>query len=129
MKKTILLLLTFALVVTVAGCGFWLAHYFIDSREQRTAFENLSQEYVLQSTPVPIIPQESSSSLVSSDAAGEETESPPVAEPNTPPRHDLAALAAENPDCVGWITIPDTSVDYPVMHTPTDSAYYLRRDF
>ncbi len=40
MKKTILLLLTFALVVTVAGCGFWLAHYFIDSREQRQTSRN-----------------------------------------------------------------------------------------
>ena len=47
MKKTILVLLTFSLVLTVAGCGFWLTHYFIDAKEQRTAFETLSQEYVL----------------------------------------------------------------------------------
>lgn len=129
MKKTILLLLTFALVLTVAGCGFWLAHYFIDSREQRQTYEILGEEFTLDEAPAPSVSAESSSSLVSSDAAGEETESPPVADPNTPPRHDLAALAAENPDCVGWITIPDTSVDYPVMHTPTDPEYYLRRDF
>ena len=129
MKKTILLLLTFALVVTVAGCGFWLAHYFIDSREQRQTYEILGEEFTLDEAPAPSVPAESSSSLVSSDAAGEETESPPVTEPNTPPRHDLAAVAAENPDCVGWITIPDTSVDYPVMHTPDHPEYYLRRNF
>ena len=41
MKKTILVLLTFALVLTVAGCGFWLTHYFIDAKEQRTAFDLL----------------------------------------------------------------------------------------
>ena len=35
MKKTVLVLITFALVVAVAGCGFWLVHYFIDSKEQR----------------------------------------------------------------------------------------------
>lgn len=125
MKKTILVLITFVLILTVAGCGFWLTHYFIDAKEQREAFENLSQEYVLESTPIPIIPQESSSSAVSADSAPDETES----SPDAPPRHDLAALAAENPDCVGWITIPDTGIDYPVMYTPDDPEHYLRRDF
>ena len=46
-----------------------------------------------------------------------------------PASHDLAALAAENPDCVGWLTIPDTGIDYPVMHTPDTPEHYLRRDF
>jgi sortase B len=125
MKKTVLVLITFVLILTVAGCGFWLTHYFIDAKEQRTAFENLSQEYVLESTPIPIIPQESSSSAVSTESTPDETES----SPDAPSRHDLAALAAENPDCVGWITIPDTGIDYPVMYTPDDPEHYLRRDF
>lgn len=38
-------------------------------------------------------------------------------------------LAKENPDMVGWIHIPDTPVDYPVMYTPLDPQYYLYRDF
>lgn len=122
MKKTILVLISFALILTVAGCGFWLTHYFIDAKEQRTAFETLSQEYVLETTPTLSVPQESSSSA---DSTTDETES----SPDAPPRHDLAALAAENPDCVGWITIPDTGIDYPVMYTPDDSEHYLRRDF
>ena len=125
MKKTILVLITFVLILTVAGCGFWLTHYFIDAKEQRTAFENLSQEYVLESTPTLSVLQESSSFAVSADSTTDETES----SPDAPPRHDLAGLAAENPDCVGWITIPDTGIDYPVMYTPDDSEHYLRRDF
>lgn len=126
MKKTILVLLTFALVLTVAGCGFWLTHYFIDAKEQRTAFETLSQEYVLESTPVP----ESTASSESSSSPENSSEPAEVVSLTTaPPRHDLAALAAENPDCVGWITIPDTGVDYPVMYTPDDPKRYLRRDF
>ena len=35
----------------------------------------------------------------------------------------------KNPDMVGWIKIPDTCVDYPVMWTPNDEEYYLRKDF
>ena len=125
MKKTVLVLITFALVIAVAGCGFWLTHYFIDAKEQRTAFENLSQEYVLETTPTLSVPQESSSSDVSADSVPDK----PDNSPKPPPRHDLAALAAENPDCVGWLTIPDTGIDYPVMHTPGDLEHYLRRDF
>ena len=34
-----------------------------------------------------------------------------------------------NNDFVGWIYIPDTPLDYPVMHTPQSPEYYLRRDF
>ena len=127
MKKTVLVLITFALVIAVAGSGFWLVHYFIDSREQRQTYENLAEEFVLESTPS--VRPESSSSLDSSVDAGENNVSSPVESPDTPPRHDLAALAAENPDCVGWLTIPDTGIDYPVMHTPDTPEHYLRRDF
>ena len=43
--------------------------------------------------------------------------------------HDLAALHEQNPDIVGWIKIDDTRVDYPVMWTPDDPEFYLRRNF
>ena len=127
MKKTVLVLITFALVIAVAGSGFWLVHYFIDSREQRQTYETLAEEFVLESTPS--VRPESSSSLDSSVNAGENDVSSPVESPDTPPRHDLAALAAENSDCVGWLTIPDTGIDYPIMHTLDTPEHYLRRDF
>ncbi len=41
----------------------------------------------------------------------------------------LLALHEENPDCIYWITIPDTQIDYPVMFRPQDKDYYLKRDF
>ena len=127
MKKTVLVLITFALVIAVAGCGFWLVHYFIDSKEQRETYETLAEEFVLESAAS--VRPESNSSLVSSVDAGVEDVGSPVDDLDAPPRHDLAALAAENPDCAGWLTIPDTGIDYPVMHTPNDPEHYLRRDF
>ena len=39
------------------------------------------------------------------------------------------ALAEKNPDMIGWISIADTPVDYPVMYTPEEPQYYLNRDF
>lgn len=38
-------------------------------------------------------------------------------------------LKEQNPDFVGWIRIPGTPVDYPVMWTPDEPEKYLRTDF
>jgi sortase B len=37
-------------------------------------------------------------------------------------------LYEKNPDLVGWLSIEDTVIDYPVMRSE-DEEYYLRRDF
>lgn len=42
-------------------------------------------------------------------------------------RIDFAALQAVNGDCVGWITIPGTAIDYPVVQAKGNE--YLNRDF
>lgn len=33
---------------------------------------------------------------------------------------DLAPLFAQNGDCIGWLSIPGTQINYPVMHTPEE---------
>ena len=40
-----------------------------------------------------------------------------------------AALARENPDLAGWVRVPGTAIDYPVMQTPAEPQFYLRRGF
>ena len=125
MKKEVLVVISVALVVVIVGCGLWLGWYALDSHHQKGAFAGLSQEFVLEeSTAADEQPAESNT------AEGEtSTVTLAVSDPNTPPRHDLAALQAENSDCVGWLTIPDTGIDYPIMHTPEEPEHYLRRDF
>ncbi len=39
-------------------------------------------------------------------------------------RAKFAVLKETNPDVIGWITIPDTHVDYPIVHT-NNNDYYL----
>lgn len=41
---------------------------------------------------------------------------------------DLAACQAVNSDFVGWLSIPGTKVDYPVVQS-SDAAYYLHHTF
>ena len=38
-------------------------------------------------------------------------------------------LYQENPDLAGWVQIEGTNLDYPVMYTPDDQEFYLRRAF
>ena len=41
---------------------------------------------------------------------------------------EYQSLYDRNNDLVGWLTIPDTGIDYPVVQT-TDNDYYLKRNF
>lgn len=42
---------------------------------------------------------------------------------------DLQDLYNENHEFVGILEVVDTDINYPVMQTPNDPEYYLRRDF
>ena len=124
MKKEILIVFSVVLVVVIVGCGLWLGWYAVDSQHQKQTYETLAADFLLEE-PVPSLSlaEDNSSQEV---PAAQET---PAASTTASPRHDLAALQAENSDCVGWLTIPDTTVDYPVVWTPNNPEHYLRRDF
>lgn len=53
----------------------------------------------------------------------------PTTAPEPEMRIEYAVLYEENPDIIGWLSIKDTNIDYPVMQTPEDEDYYLHRDF
>ena len=124
MKKEILIVLSVVLIVVIVVCGLWLGWYAVDSQHQKQTYETLAEDFLLEE-PVPSLSLAEDDSPQEAPAAQET----PVASTTPPPRHDLAALQSENPDCVGWLTIPDTPVDYPVMITPDEPEWYLRRDF
>lgn len=125
MKKEVLTILSVALVVVIVGCGLWLGWYAVDSHHQKEAFAGLSQEFVLEE-PTTTDEQPTESNTAKGETS---TVTLAVSDPNIPLRHDLAALQAENSDCVGWLSIPDTGINYPIMHTPDEPERYLRRDF
>ena len=124
MKKEFLIVLSVVLVVVIVACGLWLGYYAVDSQHQKQTYETLAEDFLLEEP-------ESSLSLAENDSPEQSstTQETVVTLTTAPPRHDLAALQAENSACVGWLTIPDTTVDYPVVWTPADPEHYLRRDF
>ena len=124
MKKEFLIVLSVVLVVVIVASGLWLGYYAVDSQHQKQTYETLAEDFLLEEP-------ESSLSLAENDSPEQSstTQETVVTLTTAPPRHDLAALQSENPDCVGWLTIPDTTVDYPIVWTPNDPEHYLRRDF
>ena len=124
MKKEFLIVLSVVLVVVIVASGLWLGYYAVDSQHQKQTYETLAEDFLLEEP-------ESNLSLAENDSPEQSstTQETVVTLTTAPPRHDLAALQSENPDCVGWLTIPDTSVDYPIVWTPNDPEHYLRRDF
>ncbi len=57
------------------------------------------------------------------EAPQKKEEAPPTA------AETYAAVLAQNEDFVGWLKIEGTRVDYPVVQTPDQKNYYLRRGF
>ena len=47
----------------------------------------------------------------------------------TPIINPYAESYLANKDMAGWLVIPGTNIDYPVMWTPEDENYYLYKDF
>ena len=124
MKKEILIVLSVVLVVVIVACGLWLGYYAVDSQHQKQTYETLAEDFLLEEPKSSLSLAKDDSSSESSAAGGTV-----VTLTTAPPRHNLAALQDGNSDCVGWLTIPDTTVDYPIVWTPNDPEHYLRRDF
>ena len=91
---------------------------------------------MLPKAPAEEVPTEPAATVAVTEAPTEEptdapTEAPETVPPETEPPMlpKMAELYAENPDIIGWITIPGTNIDYPVMLTPEEPEKYIHRTF
>ena len=127
MRKTICALLAFVCLIAAMGAGFWFTRQFIESKEKQDSFHELAESVLLEvAEPKPTpAPQPSQEPGVRPTPDADPKAPPPTLEPV----HDIAALQDMNPDCIGWITVPGTLIDYPVMWTPDEPEHYLRTAF
>ena len=105
------------LVFVVLLSVFMAGHDLWRQKQAQDTFEDLAELVTAPEDPVE--------SQAESSAPEESTE---AQEPQEETRN-LSRLFEQNADCIGWVCIPGTAVDYPLMHTPEDSEKYLRKDF
>lgn len=124
MKRWIYICLIVVFSLTFVVSAFFLTRYFLQSRDQQAQFDRLAGLVAQQTDPGRDDPSAAGSSY---DAYVQITH--PVTGEQIRILRQYAQLFLENPHMAGWMHIPGTKVNYPVMQTPEEPNYYLARNF
>lgn len=103
-----LVVLLVAAVAVFAFSGYKVLSEVTQKQKEQDAFEQLAQQVQVEQQPTAQFEEKSIEQLK---------------------LERYAQLKETNPDFVGWIRIEGTKLDYPVVHTPDNPEYYLRRAF
>jgi sortase B len=114
MKKKIINVVAVIFLLIALACGGYLGYYYYGSAKSEKAIASLSN-------------------MIQLDVSTQNENTPEMVEVDgVMVQKKFEQLYRENHDFLGWITIEDTNIDYPVMYTPNDSEngeYYIHRDF
>ncbi len=112
--KVLLGIICLLLIVGIVGGGIHVWSYF---SSQEAAAEQVNT--------LKDIAQGKTASSLTSETSDIESEAEDAEK-----MIDISALQELNDDCVAWIEIPGTDIDYPVMQTDKENKdFYLSRDF
>ena len=121
------------LVAIILTCGGVIAHKFItDAQEQQIYDEILATMPSMERPPVssdPTKPSEPDSPADGTEPENGDPIKPPPVFPESEILYGYRAMYQLNNDMVGFIDIPGTSIRYPVVQSPYQANYYLRRNF
>ena len=124
--KIIYITVIVLLVAVFAVSAFHVGSYWLASRQEQKQLEELAamkEQAAQQDTQPP----ETTAPPTQETEATEATEETEPTEPVI--LKDYEAIHESNNHVVGWIKIDGTKVDYPVMQTPEEPNYYLKRNF
>lgn len=123
-RFVILALLSLAVLLV---CGYMVGSELLARQKEKEDFEQLAKLVTVEKPSISPAPSAhpSTGSLPGNEEIPDE--SPSEIEPAQ--TRNLSELFAMNEDFVGWLCIPETDINYPVMHTPDDPEKYLRRNF
>ena len=105
MKKMQVIIFIIALVCFL-GSGGYLAKYFYERHISAENMDSVKELLTTDDNNETILDENNQAILVR-----------------------YSKLKEENPDFAGWISIPDTTIDYPVMYVPDDNDTYLYANF
>ena len=113
MMRKISIILSLLLSAALAVAVFKIVQTINIQQKEKEDFQIIAE---LVNTPT--IPDETVS-VEETDEKKSETES----------TRNIAPVLEQNADCIGWIFIDGTNINYPVMHTPDNPQKYLRLSF
>lgn len=114
------------LSAVLVACGVMIGRELLSRQKEKEDFEQLAKLVTVEKPSAAPDPSNAPIASMPPDSTDVPDESPAE---NEPAQRDLSELFAMNDDFVGWLCIPGTDINYPVMHTPDDPERYLRRNF
>ena len=122
MKRNMMIVLAavFAAIFLFSGVMLWQDHR--DQQESAKVFDSVADLILEEAQPTTAPDAEADSGSI----ATEPTQSAPV---EVSAYEKYAAVYEQNNDFVGWLCIEGTNINYPVMQTPEEPNYYLKRAF
>ena len=115
------------LVVALVSALIFAGTVFIALRNQ-IALKRMSAETARETTPISTsAPAETTVPTQATVPPTTAATVPPTEPREVPPR--LQEQYEKNPDLAGWLTIPGTRIDYPVMYSPDEPERYLHANF
>ena len=133
-KKYIYPALIVLFSAVLIGSSVYLIDYFVSSKKQKDQYDELSGL-------VEQIQQQQNNGNGSGNLGSTDIPDAPVGLPEyvdvVHPEtgatmqilREYAPVFERNCDMVGWLKIPGTNINYPVLQTPEDPDFYLKRDF
>ena len=116
MKKGILIVLTVILLCVLAFSVWKMVDIWLDYRA--------GEQFYVKMNDYVSIPETEPTKPPKADQAEEQEETIPEEQTELVwPQVDFAALQAINSDVVGWIYIPDTNVNYPILQGKNNDQY------
>lgn len=122
------------LIAIIVGCVGMIAYKFITDAKEQAIYDELLESLpdrnpneTLPTNPDDPTNPEDPTDPIDPDAPGPSRPRPVVPESEIIFRY--RSLYALNNDMVGFLEIPGTSIKYPVVQSPYQANYYLRRNF
>lgn len=127
-KKITASILTIVAIACLLVAVVFSISYFLEDQAAKEAIKEPKPPESVSTTEAPH-PTEPPQATVSPTAIPEAPTPEPTVTPIPAVENPYKDYYLANPDMAGWLVIPDTVIDYPIMWTPDDENYYLYRDF
>lgn len=126
-KKPILITLIVIFSITFLLSASMLVFTIVDREKAINDFEELAELVKLPEEQSPTVDQPPIKEEDETNSGSTATTPPQPAKPSI--TRNITLLNEMNKDCIGWVYIKGTKVNYPVMYSPSQPEKYLKKNF